>query len=199
MSSLIVVSGCEFKPVANHLMDDSKLSLLLQDVTDGDKAALKGVYDLTANRLFKLLLRIVGRREIAEDLLQDVFITVWQKAGQFDASRGSASGWLLSLTRRKAIDFLRSVKRENLCDDTDVAGEDRGSDWNRMNIDMRLHIHMRKLRPDYSRALMLCFQLGLTHEELAEHLDVPLGTAKSFVKRGIAELKKNFLEDGFAY
>ncbi|MDV6331149.1 RNA polymerase sigma factor [Asticcacaulis sp. 201] len=169
------------------------LNFLLERVANGDKPALKSLYDLISARLFSVLLRMVRRREVAEDLLQDVFVTVWCKAHQFDARRGNAEAWLFSMTRRKAIDRLRISYREVIGLTEDVATLEPQSDiytgWNDTEVHMAVRHCMMTLKPDVNRALELCYKFGFTHEELAAELKVPVGTAKSWVRRGLAQLK----------
>ena len=171
------------------------LNFLLERVAEGDKPALKSLYNLISERLFAVLLRMVSRREIAEDLLQDVFVTVWRKASQFDVRRGNAEAWLFSMTRRKAIDRLRVSHRETLGRDDDIASVEPHSDdygaWHNTEAHMSVRACLKTLRPDVHRALQLCYTYGLTHEELAEEMQVPVGTAKSWVRRGLAQLKES--------
>lgn len=169
------------------------LNLLLERVANGDKPALKSLYNLISARLFAVLLRMVRRREVAEDLLQDVFVTVWRKAHQFDVRRGNAETWLFSVTRRKAIDRLRISQREVLGLSEDVAMLEPHYEVISGFGDPESYITVRKclgaLKPDVKRALHLCYTFGLTHEELAAEMQVPVGTAKSWVRRGLAQLR----------
>ena len=169
------------------------LNTLLIRVAEGDTTALKAVYKETAGRLFAVLIRMVRRREIAEELLQDVFVTVWQKASQFEPGRGEANAWLSSIARRKAIDRLRVTQRETIGLGAIVNGLEIGVEREGVAVDPETRItlsHLRKyLKPDVNRALELCYVVGLTHEELAEELNVPLGTVKSWVRRGLTQLK----------
>lgn len=171
----------------------SDLNQLLPKVAEGDRQALRAVYDRTAPRLFAILVRMVKRREVAEDLLQDTFVTVWQKAYQFDPERGDGGAWLSSIARRKAIDRLRVSGRETVGIEAilDTIEALPGHEARDIDPEMRLTLsHLRKsLKPDINRALELCYVIGLTHEELAEEMNVPLGTAKSWVRRGLSQLK----------
>ncbi len=152
------------------------------------------LYDRVASRLLGGLMRRLGARDVAEDVLQDVFFTVWRKADQFDASRGSAMSWLLTISRRKAIDRIRLVKREpvGLVDDlarTAAPAGPRGLDGH-----AELRLSMRRclgdLPDDLHQTVRLCYDFGLTHAELADVLDIPLGTAKGRVRRSIEQLRR---------
>lgn len=184
------------RPVAKTVMpadtDVINLNFLIERVAEGDRPALKTLYNLISPRLFAILLRMVRRREVAEDLLQDVFVTIWKKAPSFDVTRGNAYAWLFSMTRRKAIDRLRLSYREVLSGDAEdlvLAGQ-TDTRWNDAEIHIALKRALQGLKPDVRRALQLCYTLGLTHEELAGEMQVPVGTAKSWVRRGLAQLKE---------
>ncbi len=169
------------------------LDAMLLSIATGDRQALKSLYDVISPRLFAILLRMVRRRDIAEELLHDTFVTIWKKAHQFDCQRGNARAWLFSMTRRKAIDRLRVADRERLGLDDDIASLDKPDESWASRLDSETHITLARaidaLRPEVRRAVRLCYYHGLTHEELAYELKVPLGTAKSWIKRGLAQMK----------
>lgn len=169
------------------------LNRLLLRVAERDSSALKAVYDQTAGRLYAILIRMVRSREAAEDLLQETYVTVWQKASLFDPERGEAGAWLSSIARRKAIDRLRISQRETIGLDAIVECVDISDKSDGAPVDPETRItlsHLRKyLNPDINRAIELCYVVGLTHEELAQEMNVPLGTAKSWVRRGLSQLK----------
>lgn len=179
----------EFIPTAC----EPDLDGLLQAVATGDRQALKALYDIISPRLFAILLRMVRRRDIAEELLHDTFVTIWKKAHQFDCRRGNARAWLFSMTRRKAIDRLRVADRERLGLDDDIASLEQADESWASRLDSETHITLARavdaLRPEVRRAVRLCYYHGLTHEELAYEMEVPLGTAKSWIKRGLAQMK----------
>jgi len=173
--------------------DEPDLDHLLTAIAAGDRQALKSLYGAIAPRLFAILVRMVRRREVAEDLLQDTFVTIWKKAHQFDSRRGNARAWLFSMTRRKAIDRLRVANRESLGLDSDVASSESRDELWAPGLDSETQITLGRaidaLRPEVGRAMKLCYYHGLTHEELADELKVPVGTAKSWIKRGLAQMK----------
>lgn len=163
---------------------------LIQSIAIGDRKALEALYKLVSPRLFAIALRMVRLRDVAEDVLQDVFVTLWQKAGQFDPVRGDAVAWLTAITRRKAIDILRLSGREGVGLEEDAAGVEPAPE---ADLDVETRIAVRSclgfIKPEFTKALELCYNYGLTHEELAIRLNVPLGTAKSWVKRGLEQIK----------
>ena len=180
-------------PAVTQPAQRSDLNLLLNNVAAGNRTALKALYHAAGPRLFAVLVRMTRSREIAEDLLQDTFVSIWRKAYQFDAARGNAMTWLYSIARRKAIDRLRMSNREVIGVLEDVACDDNAFDVPVDAVDAESKISMQRyletLKPDIRRAIRLCYAYGFTHEELATHLNVPLGTAKSWVKQGLQRLK----------
>jgi len=171
----------------------ARLTAALARVADGDKAALRMVHDLTAAKLFGVCLRISGDRESAEDILQDVYIKVWNRAGRFDAERASPITWLCAIARNTAIDARRASGKvmqpiEDAFDIADdgasapeliAAGQERA----------RILDCLGKLEERQGRAIRSAFYDGLTYAELAERMKVPLGTMKSWVRRGLMQLK----------
>lgn len=178
--------------VAPPVTEGVDLNFLIERVAARDASALKAVHRLIGPRLFAVLIRMVKRRDVAEDLLQDVFVTIWSKAHQFDVRRGNAEVWLFSITRRKAIDRLRISMRESVGADMDVATAEPQSSIH-APVDAETCISVRRclnmLKPDVHRALRLCYALGMTHEELAAEMKVPLGTAKTWVRQGLLQMK----------
>ncbi len=169
------------------------LNFLLERIASRDADSLKTLHNLIGPRLFAVLVRMVKRREVAEDLLQDVFVTIWTKAHQFDARRGNAEVWLFSITRRKAIDRLRIATREMVGAEMDVATQERPSAVYPVG-DHESYMSVKRcltsLKPDIHQALRLCYAFGMTHEELAIEMKVPLGTAKTWVRQGLRQLKE---------
>src|SRR6476619_3132215 len=123
----------------------SLIAAALGRIPDGDRAALQTVYRLTSAKLFGVCLRILGEHGDAEDVLQEVYVTVWRKAGDFDAARASPMTWLIAITRNRSIDRLRAARRSramepveavaNVADDVPVADEalERAQEANRLH------------------------------------------------------------------
>jgi RNA polymerase sigma-70 factor (ECF subfamily) len=166
---------------------------LLAQVAEGDRAAFKALYGAASGRLLAILVRMIGRRDVAEDVLQDAFLTIWQKAKLYSPSLGAPMAWMTTLTRRKAIDRLRLVWREVPGSESDVATLERAPDVSPSAPDIAVSVAMSRaletLSEDYRKAVTLTYLYGYTNEELAEALDIPLGTAKSRVRRGLLQLK----------
>jgi RNA polymerase sigma-70 factor, ECF subfamily len=161
----------------------------------GDRAALQTVYRLTSAKLFGVVLRILGERGEAEDVLQEVYLTVWRKAVDFDAARGSPMTWLIAIARNRAIDRLRSTRQSRHMEPIDTAAEipdgappaDRALENAQANA--RLHGCLGGLASHERAALRGAYFDGNTYEELAARMNVPLGTMKSWIRRAMIKLK----------
>ena len=162
----------------------------------GERAALEEVYRLTNVKLFGICLRILGDRKEAEDALQDVYITLWRNAARYDASRASPIAWLATLARNRAVDRLRTgkVRRGAVPVDQAAALPDGGPSADTMLIDAErdAHVHscLEALDAKQREPIRAAFFEGRTYAELAEAEDVPLGTMKSWIRRGLAKLKQ---------
>lgn len=173
----------------------ARLTAALERVGRGDRDALREVYGMTAAKLFGICLRISKDREIAEDILQDVYIKVWNRAGRFEADRASPITWLSVIARNTAIDWLRAQPSARFVDQdhaVDVA-DDRpdavatiGADQQRARILECLDA----LEPRQRDAIRQAFFDGFTYAELADRLQVPLGTMKSWVRRGLLQMRE---------
>jgi RNA polymerase sigma-70 factor, ECF subfamily len=167
---------------------------LLQACADGDKTALHSLYKETAAQLFGLAVRILRNRELAEEIVQDSFVLLWNNAHTFDPGRGSAMAWLARIVRNRCIDLIRRRGRETPLDHTSIEGwEDPGSspaDLAALSSDARrLHHCLDELEESPRKVLKLVYYEGMTYEEVAVHLGVPLGTVKSWVRRSLTRLR----------
>ena len=159
------------------------------------------VYDLTSRKLFGIILPVISDREKAEDILQDVFLKVWNRAGRYDPDKGSAITWLCAIARNTAIDALRRDGRIpevgdddayfDASDETPDAEEALCSEEDRE----RLRRCLSALQDDHRRSIRMAYFRGYSYSELAAKLEVPLGTMKSWIRRGLASLK-GCLADG---
>lgn len=172
---------------------------LLGRVAARDLQALSEFYDQTAAPLFSLALRIIGDASEAEEIVQDVFVQIWEKAATFDAALGSAFHWALSIARHRAIDKLRSrQRRARLTDElmqnavtvpAAVPAPDEGVSEGDSAAAVRLALS--RLPFDQRQAIELAFFGGLTHPEIAETLHQPLGTIKARIRRGLLKLRES--------
>lgn len=172
----------------------SKLIDALQAVAQQDRAALRQLYDMTSAKLFGICLRISNDRDAAEDILQDVYIKVWNRAGRFDAGRASPITWLCAIARNSAIDWRRASGRVTTApEEAAFAIADT-----RMRADQtieqdqettRIHQCIDTLEERQATAIRAAFFDGLTYADLSARMDVPLGTMKSWMRRGLQRLK----------
>ncbi|HET7780122.1 MAG TPA: sigma-70 family RNA polymerase sigma factor [Rudaea sp.] len=175
--------------------DQEHLRDLLGATARGDSSAFEQLYRSTSARLFGICLRILPQRGDAEDVLQEVFATIWRKATQYDPALASPITWLAMLARNRAIDRLRAGGQErrsapiDLAEDvadaapSPAAASELGDDRRRLSACMdQLDTQRRKL-------IRIAFFEGATYEELAARCGSPLGTVKSWIRRGLAQLK----------
>ena len=170
------------------------LTPLMARVAQGDREALRQLYDATSAKLFGVCLRILSDREESEDVLQDVYVTIWRRADRFDAARASVMTWLSTIARNRAIDRLRArgpMAYADQVDDLEIAdGADSAETLLSAADDRnRLHGCLSELDERTEKVIRTAFFEGVTYEALARRMDAPLGTVKSWIRRGLAKLK----------
>jgi RNA polymerase sigma factor (sigma-70 family) len=173
----------------------SQLAAALVRVAAGDRAALRMVYHDTSAKLLGICLRILNDKIGAEDALQDVYVTVWRKAAGFDPGRASPITWLVAIARNRAIDRLRSsavTRRMEPIEAADAVSDPAPGATERVELAQqrqRLARCLEELEARQSAAIRAAFLDGATYEELAMRMSVPLGTMKSWIRRGLLKLK----------
>lgn len=171
-----------------------ELAALLARTAAGDAAAFQTFYDRTSAKLFGIVLRILGERGEAEDVLQDVYVTIWRKAAAFDASRASPITWIATIARNRAIDRLRA-RAVRPTAPVEAAGEVAdpapGADTLLAAAGEAALVRgaLDSLEPRHAAAIRACYFEGLTYEALAAREQVPVGTLKSWVRRGLVRLR----------
>jgi RNA polymerase sigma-70 factor (ECF subfamily) len=181
----------EQDPGAEHIR-------LAADMARGDKAALGRLYDLLGRPLYSLAYRITGDAAEAQDVVQDVFVQLWNKAADYQPSRGSYFSWAATLTRNRALDRVRMHKRRGeiireSADDIQPARDGDGLDsgdalWLREKAGA-VRAALTSLPPEQRAAIELAFFSGLTQQQIAERLGDPLGTVKARIRRGLLRLR----------
>ena len=167
----------------------------LQAVAGGDRLALSDLYERTSAKLFGVCLRILPDREEAEDVLQDVYLTVWNKAERFDPARASPITWLVTIARNRAIDRQRTIGprafHRSVDDALDIAADepDALTQLELGEENRQLQACLEALEPRSRGAIVASFFGGRTYEALAADESMPLGTMKSIIRRGLQRLK----------
>lgn len=171
-----------------------QLAELMPRIAGGDRDALRRLYAATSAKLFSVCLRILSDRDESEDVLQEVYLTIWRRADRFDESRAGVMTWLSTIARNRAIDRLRArgpLAHAEQVDDLEIedeapraealleAAQDRG----------RLRGCLDELDERTRQAIRTAFFEGLTYEALAARLNAPLGTVKSWIRRGLIKLR----------
>jgi len=171
---------------------------LLEAITNGDEQALAALYDRYGSILFGLLLRILHDRAEAEDVLQEVFLRVWQRAADFDETRGRAFTWLVTIGRSRAIDRLRAlhsrvrVAEEATRENNNISAArapDAVTDAIAAEQREVIECALAEIPEEQRRTLMLAYFEGLTQSEIAMRTGEPLGTVKTRTRAGLARLR----------
>lgn len=168
---------------------------LMARLAAGDKTALAELFAAEGGRLVAVAQRIVRRRDLAEEVVQDAFVVAWQRAQQFDATRGTARMWLTTIARNRALNLLRDGARVEYHDGDALA--DLGDRAQEADAAFDLLAERDALRrclgglpSTKRRAILLCYVTGLNHGEVAASLNAPLGTVKAWIRRGLVSLQE---------
>lgn len=175
-------------PDAAVVPDEQLLVLVLRR----DAAALQQLYQRHSNAVYSLAQYILRESAVAEELTQEIFLTVWNKAEQYHAEHARFRTWLLSITRNRAIDQLRQRRRRinpAFSLDDESVGTDHVPLTEPIDTQRELHLLLRHLPPEQRLAIELCYFEGYTHEEIAAGLKIPLGTLKSRILLGLKKLR----------
>lgn len=173
--------------VVTVISGSGELEHFLRLVADGNLAAFRSVYGLAAGRLLAIAANILRDRQAAEDAVQEAFLRVWHNAGTYDASRGSPLAWMSVIARNAALDLARRRRPLVEFDESELAGL---ASVPVEPPDARLGQCLERLPHDQARSIVAMYTYGLSHAELAELMAVPLGTAKSWIRRGTRSLKE---------
>ena len=185
------------------MAEREQLTEWLEATARGDQRAFQSLYAATSSQLYALLLRILRNPDRAQDALQDAYVKVWQKADTYAPDRGAPLTWLLSIARYRALDMLRRKRPEvAMPEEPDMVAtllEDQQSlspseeNENQQSLDA-IQVCLKSLQPQQRDSVLLAYYEGLTHQELAERMDAPLGTVKSWIRRGLMRLRECLAE-----
>ena len=167
---------------------------LMEAIAVGDSNALRDFYDRHSGLVYAVCVRVLRDRNDAEDLLVDIFHEVWQKSSRFDASRGSPMTYLMTLTRSRAIDRQRSRAKTRVASDIDqseVEAAGMQPDAPIIANEARVAVvkALQSLEPQQREAIECAYYDGLSHTEIAEKLNKPLGTIKTYIRQGLIRLR----------
>lgn len=168
-------------------MDDS---LQINRLKNGDKNALYALYDKYSGALYGVVLRMCRDKELSEDLLQEIFVTIWEKIDQFDPDKGKFYTWAYRIARNKTLNALRKtdplIQKEDISVYNDIEQEESGPNYEALNgVIKKLEVHHQKV-------IELVYFKGYTHREAHKLMGVPLGTFKSYVRQALIQLRANY-------
>ena len=160
----------------------------------GEREALHALYEREARWLLGVAMRIVRRQELANEILHDAFLQIWQKSSGFDASLGSGRGWIYSIVRYRALDVIRSGEREQPIDAVTLdrledPAEGPLAQLARTSDTKALHRCLHQLDDERRACILLAYVDGLSQSQIAEQLGSPLGTVKAWIRRSLITLK----------
>lgn len=182
------------------MQDAARLEALILSTAGGDARAFRELYEACGSHLFALLLRMLKRRDWAEEALQDCLLKIWRKSETYAPDKGSPATWLFTIARHRALDMLRAQRPEDSLDGededgmptrVDIADDSENPEARAVEREGigRLEGCMKGLLEPERKSVMLAYYEGYTHPELAEALQAPLGTVKSWVRRGLNKLR----------
>jgi RNA polymerase sigma-70 factor, ECF subfamily len=180
------------RPDLRELADEDLMPL----VHDGDARAFEVVFDRHADAAFSLAYRMCGRRAMAQDVVQEAFLSLWRSGARYDRTRGSVRSWVLGVVRNRAIDLFRreTVRAGRDINAEDVveripASEDVALDTERRQEAREIRVALRDLPAEQRQVIELAYFGGFTHTQIAEMLELPAGTVKGRMRLGLTKLR----------
>ena len=170
------------------------LSHMMSRIAEGDRDALRQLYQATSSKLFGVRLRILSDKDESEDVLQEVYVTIWRRADRFDKDRASVMTWISTIARNRAIDRLRArgpLAHAEQVEELEIADPAPAATALLESAEAvgALQRCLSELDDRTEQAIRTAFFEGVTYEALARRLDTPLGTVKSWIRRGLMKLK----------
>lgn len=184
-------------------LDDALLETWIAGIVDHDERALLALYEATLSRVYGLVLRLVRRSQLAEEVAEEVYFQVWRQAPRFDAERGRPLTWLLGMARSRAIDAIRREARfqhEELDEEATALSAPAAESGDELLSVAQGHAELHRalllLKPQPRQLVALAFFNGLSHEEIATQTSLPLGTVKSQIRRALITLREALGDNG---
>jgi RNA polymerase sigma-70 factor (ECF subfamily) len=182
---------------SESILLNEQLQSMLCSISDKDRSAFEQFYDRTIKLCFSQALRITRKTDIAEEVVSDVYLQVWNRAASYDDQRSGVMTWLMMLCRSRALDALRRHKNQQTKESVDIdaiaepfVDEDPQDILNALQQGSFLHSAIQQLKPHQRQLLSLAYFKGLTHNEISRFTDLPLGTVKTQIRRSIIMLKE---------
>jgi len=171
---------------------------LLQKTAAGNQAAFESLYANTSGQLYAVALKMLKNQESAEEATQEAFISIWHKASYYQEGQGTVLTWLVSIVRYRALDIIRhkKVRKEDELSDNELgdtiedSASDQGFHEQSLIAHPKLDMCMDELDNQQKQAIHLAYFNGLSHSEVVQHLASPLGTIKSWIRRGLTSLQR---------
>jgi len=187
------------------VLEQNTLEILIKEMIQGDEEAMANFYDATVNRAYGIIIKIVLRPELAEEVVGDVYFQVWQQAGRYNAERSTPIGWLLMMCRSRALDKLRrekSATRNQYQENDQIEVEDEQLEVPLETVlgtelSTQMSEALNSLNRNQRQTVTLAFYKGMTHQEISDYIGMPLGSVKSNINRAQAILRNSLKSDVF--
>ncbi len=176
------------------MLSQAELVLLLAAVARRDIAAFERLYEATRAKLYGVLLRILGRPELADEVMQETYLKVWNMAGRFDPAIASPITWMVAMARNRAIDIVRRRTELSIEDEPEALAVEADTPTPLARREMteelkRLLTCLGKLDPEKQRVVLLAYYSGWSRDQLAKKLDIPVNTIKTWLRRSLIEIR----------
>ncbi|HXX50784.1 MAG TPA: sigma-70 family RNA polymerase sigma factor [Xanthobacteraceae bacterium] len=177
------------------MLMQTELIWLVGAVARGDETAFERLYDATRAKLYGVLLRILGRPALAEEVMKETYVKIWRTADGFDPAAASPITWMVAMARNRAIDIVR--KRGDLSIDEEAEAPEPASEApqplarREMTEELkRLLSCLGRLDPEKQRIVLLAYYSGWSRDQLAQKLDIPVSTIKTWLRRSLLEIRE---------
>tara|TARA_B100002049_G_scaffold96042_1_gene71007 strand:+ start:58 stop:591 length:534 start_codon:yes stop_codon:yes gene_type:complete len=173
-------------------MEQEQLFPLLCQTAEGERAAFAELYKITSPQLYAVALKMLKREDLAEEVMQEAFVKIWHNAGNYQRSKGTVLTWMVSIVRYRSLDLIRyhGIRHEVPLSNEHGPPPEHESNPHFSSEIEKLEKCMEELDVSQRQAIQLAYVNGLTHQEVVEHLHSPLGTIKSWIRRGLQSLQR---------